>query len=50
MQNKQFESLHVEILYFMEDVVRTSENVMQDPYAFDAGTTGTQFDDAQFGQ
>ena len=50
MESKKYENLHIEILIFTADVIRTSENVMPDPYAFDAGTTGTQFDEAQFGQ
>ena len=50
MESKKYENLYIEILIFTADVIRTSENVMPDPYAFGTGATGTQFDDAQFGQ
>ena len=43
MESKNYENLHIEILIFTADVIRTSENVMPDPYNFGTGATVTQF-------
>ena len=36
MQNYRYESPRLEVLFLVEEIVRTSENVMPDPY-FGAG-------------
>lgn len=50
MQNYRYESPRLEVLFLVEEIVRTSENVMFDPYNFSTGNTTPEFEDNQFGQ
>lgn len=50
MQNYSYESPRLEILFLAEEIVRTSENVMFDPYNFITGDEKSQFENTQFGQ
>ena len=50
MQNYGYESPRLELWFLVEDVVRTSENLMPDPYNFRAGEGGSPFESFRFGQ
>ena len=50
MKNQGYESPRLELLFLVEDIVKTSENVMSDPYNFNQGGGTSQFEGTQFGQ
>ena len=50
MQNYGYESPSLKISFLVDEIVRTSENVMPDPYSFGTDNESPQIEGSQFGQ